>query len=357
MNKVRKQFIAAAVGSVALISVAALVGSNVSSNAALAVGDTPTCTPISPSQNADGSWRLANDCVLPTVTVAGPTTTVTTTVTSSPSVTPTTTPTPTPTPTMGSFPNASNTGVPAGTVLTIVNGNYTVAAGVTASGLDIRGSVVLMSGATLKNSLVRCVNVSDWCMELNGKNTITDTEIGGGANGTTYGPGDAFWSGGSNAGNLFQRVNIHNTQDGGRVDGGTTVVDSWIHAMPTGDQPIPTAHGDGVQVTSGGNITYRHNTVEGGNNDSFFVQFSGAEPIGNITVDNCLLIGVSRNGQMSSYGVSIENKNIAASAVLNVTNNQFAGTFQVGPVNVPAKATATGNTYQSTGQPVPIYRN
>lgn len=273
------------------------------------------------------------------------------------SSTPATTPPPTSSPPSAGFPDASNTGVPVGTALTVVNGSYTVPAGATATGLDVSGSVILGAGAKLTNSRVRCINVSDWCMELNGQNTVSDSEIGGGANGTTYGPGNAFWSGGSNAGNLFQRVNIHNTQDGGRVDGGTTMVDSWVHAMPTGDQPIPTAHGDGVQVTSGGNITYRHNTVEGGNNDSFFVQFSGAEPIGNITVDNCLLIGVSRNGQISSYGVSIENKNIAASAVLNVTNNQFAGTFQVGPVNVPAKATVTGNTYQATGQPVPIYRN
>ena len=77
-----------------------------------------------------------------------------------PSPTPTTTPTTPPSspPVAGNVqPNADNTGVPAGTVLTVYNGDLTITtAGATYSGLDIHGYLRIQApNVTVKNSIIR----------------------------------------------------------------------------------------------------------------------------------------------------------------------------------------------------------
>src|SRR5947209_2725343 len=62
------------------------------------------------------------------------------------------------------YPSASTTGVPSGTRLRTVTGDYTVSrSGAVVSGLDITGRLVVKADhVTVKNSRVRCSGASDW---------------------------------------------------------------------------------------------------------------------------------------------------------------------------------------------------
>ncbi|HEY5183837.1 MAG TPA: hypothetical protein VIM19_02785, partial [Actinomycetes bacterium] len=139
-----------------------------------------------------------------------------------------------------SFPSGSSTGVPAGTALTAVSGDYTVStAGAVVSGLDISGSLtVTAANVTVKNTRVRCSGVSSFCVSLEGTNTVfTDGEIGGGANGTTFNNSAiGVWMGGSGGtatDHQVLRTNIHHVMQGPRMDGDSTLADSYVHDMST----------------------------------------------------------------------------------------------------------------------------
>jgi hypothetical protein len=285
-------------------------------------------------------------------------------------------------PTAGSpsgFPDASNTGVPAGVVLKQVPAQVSSGAGwhwdgravvidadhVTLNGLDITGPVSNQHDyLTVTNTRIRCVGENDWCITLGSNSTISDTEIGGGANGSTYLHAIGVYTGGPN--NLIQRVNIHHTIHGMRVDNGTTIRDSYIHDMPMGDpvrdlatgQTNTDDHTDAIMVTGAPTnelapIVLDHNRIESGNTANFFVQrdvTDTSKRIPNLLIQNNLFLNVHRNGQDSSFGIDIENKGIGGT--ITITNNTFnKSSWTVGPIQAPASATTTGNTY-TDGTPV-----
>lgn len=306
-----------------------------------------------------------------------PTSTPTPTATTEPSptaepttATPAPTATSTPTPQPSGWPDASTTGVPAGTTLVKVPTEQTSGTGwrwdgarvvVTAdnavlSGLDVNGPVYNpRSGVTIKNSWIRCTGERDWCVELGTGSTLTDTEIGGGANGSTFqgsiGVLSGYWASGQ-ARNLVQRVNIHHTVHGMRVDGDTTVVDSYLHDFPMGEAGWETAHTDGIMCTAGANVTIRHNRFETGNTAPFFVQWqTGNVRISGYLVEGNYFLGVAKNGQLSSYGVMFENKGIAATPTIR--DNTFGGTFQAGHILAPRGSSVTSNATTS-GSPASV---
>src|SRR5215510_6849097 len=85
-----------------------------------------------------------------------------------------------------SFPDATNTGVPAGTVLTPYNGNLVVnTPGAVISGLDIRGTVTINApNVTLVNCKITAQHSWDWYVVMTGDNTTIQncTIDGGGIN-------------------------------------------------------------------------------------------------------------------------------------------------------------------------------
>lgn len=260
----------------------------------------------------------------------------------------------------GSFPNSSNTGVPAGTTLKSVPGQVKSGAGwkwngravvITATnahlvGLDINGSVQndrSLSGLTIDKTRIRCTNETNWCLWLGANATVRDTEVGGGANGSTFTSAIGIRTAGPN--NVIQRVDVHHTSDGLRIDGGTTLADSYVHSLVfQGD--IPGVHSDGSQTTlfysSPGRIppiVFRHNTIEGGNNDAIFIQ-AGAS----ITIDNNYLVAVNRTGQVSSYGIGGGNSDVIGP--MSITNNVFSAGWQVGTIEKghwPSNTVISGN--------------
>src|ERR1043166_5740906 len=125
-------------------------------------------------------------------------------------------PSPTPSPTVAgppAYPNATSTGVPAGTVLTVFNGNMTInTAGAVVENKDIRGCVVITApNVTLKNSKVTCTNGYGVDVQLFSdlkgapRPYIQDTEI-------TCGDGPGTGLGEINF--IAIRLNIHGCENG-----------------------------------------------------------------------------------------------------------------------------------------------
>ena len=173
-----------------------------------------------------------------------------------------------------SFPDASCTGVPAGTALTVKTGNQTIStAGIVVDGWDVRGKIIInAANVTVKNSIVHgpaaggCNNGA--AIEINADNAIIqDTEV------LMDNPTaclDGIWMNG-NFGTLT-RVNVHGGTDG--VKAGTDpaghdylIQDSYIHDMKwfasDPNQGGGETHNDGIQTWAGvHNITLTHNRID-----------------------------------------------------------------------------------------------
>ena len=265
------------------------------------------------------------------------TNTVTATVSSSP---------PPPPPPSGGYPDASNTGVPAGTSLTVYNGTLTVSTdGAVVDGLDVRGVIVINAyGVTVKNSKAEGIQV--WAMDASRpRATIQDTEVDCGGSGTkgfqgTYGdPGGNF--------NAI-RVNVHNCEDGFAVDQNFTVRDSYIHDLATS----ATAHNDGFQVFgSNSNILLQHNTVYA--TDTSAIQFcnnTGCVSPVNVLVKDNLLAG----GGWTLYCPKVQSFNFV------IADNKFSTIIwpKVGyfgsNTDCSGETDGGGNIIYETGAPVDL---
>ncbi|MEO6702932.1 MAG: DUF4082 domain-containing protein [Jatrophihabitantaceae bacterium] len=247
-------------------------------------------------------------------------------------------------------------GVPAGMVLKTVPGQLTSGTGwrwdgsavqVTGAnaildGLDINGPVHNSSNnLVITDTRIRCTGETQWCLSLGNNSRVVSTEIGGGANGTSFVAATGVWSGGSGAANVLDKVDIHNTSDGMRVDGGTTLTNSHIHNLSMGD--IPGAHSDGIQSTGGANVVLTGNVIETGNNCNVFLQWlSGNAAIASYKISGNTFVAGNRNGEQTSYGVCAYSPDVSG---VTITNNTFSHGFQVGPLTTPAGSTVSGNVY------------
>ncbi|MGN6331339.1 MAG: hypothetical protein ACTHOD_06750 [Motilibacteraceae bacterium] len=205
-----------------------------------------------------------------------------------------------------------------------MSGDYRVTTpGTVVSGLDIEGSLILAAdGVRVRNCRVRGVGERDWIVTLWTHSVLEDVEVGGGRSGSDPSLATAIYSGGSASGNRILRADIHHTQDGIRLDGGTTVADSWIHDLVT-DSP---AHSDGVQLATGAHSVLRHNRIEAGNNDAVFLQTRGADgPISDVLLEDNLLLGTTAGPTRSSFGLSNE-----TASDVRAIGNVFNRTWQVG---------------------------
>lgn len=279
------------------------------------------------------------------------------------------------------FPDASNTGyAPTGQSLTAVPGTLTSGTGwawttvygtacvnvyddnVTLTGLDINGPIynnggqnphTACSGLVIDRCRVRGTGEENWVITLGPNSTIRDTEIGGGANGVTT-PGIGILSGyyaGSQATNTILRCNIHHVEHGMRVDGNTTVQDSYFHDFLMNDAAN---HTDVIMCTAGTGMQFLHNTLECGvNNSGIFIQWeTGNVQIGTVDVERNYFKFLSKDGANPSWGMSYENKGVANPSQTTIKNNLFDTAFKTtsgtGAVQAPNGFTASGNTYKDS---------
>lgn len=174
----------------------------------------------------------------PTPTPSGTTPAVTT-----PPVTPSPTLTTPPT----GWPDASTTGVPAGTVLRATTGR-TITTSI--SGEDVAGCITIgADNITISNSRIRCAG-EPVNSRLRTGVVIRDTEL------------DCLNTQGTGASGNFAalRLNVHGCENGFSLDGRNDIEDSYIHDI----FEAPGGHTDGIQVYvgAGSPITIRHNRIE-----------------------------------------------------------------------------------------------
>ncbi len=252
-------------------------------------------------------------------------------------------------------PNASNTGVPAGTTLTVYNGNLTITtAGATYSGLDIHGFVSVQApNVTIKDSIIRGgVASGDIGLVQDVSNSATnfvieDSELVpidpsvqiDGIKGWNY---------------TALRVNIHGTTDGAKMYGpNATIEDSYIHGLVTyahdPDQGGNMSHNDGVQILSGTNLLAKGNTIVGGTNTALMVtQDHGA--VGTLTFDNNWLSG-------GNCTINMTPKPLKSMGVMTVENNIFTNDSALHcPIldTLTTNLVTSGNVYAGTGAAVPV---
>jgi len=322
----------------------------------------PSASPIGFPITVPSTTPVATDP--PVTPTATPTVAPSTTSAPSPTVAPTTSaPSPTATPSIEPLspagqPGPSNTGVPAGTVLTVFNGDLTLdTAGATYSNLDVHGYVrVNAPNVTIKNSIIRGGSNAP------GNGIVNDTSL----TATNFLIEDSelvpeFPTVGLDCIKGFNytalRVNMHGTVDGAKFYGpNATVKDSWIHGLVTyavdPAQNGGQSHNDGVQVLSGSNMWIIGNTIEGGSNTGI-----------QVTQDHGIVTSLTINGNWMSGGactINLANKPLPTLVGITMIGNIFNNNSTLNcPVldTIVTTLTASGNVYAITGLPIKINSN
>ena len=228
------------------------------------------------------------------------------------------------------FPDATNTGVPAGTHLER-SGSITVTKrGAIIDGRDVHGSItVLADDVTIRNT--RITSSAYYPIRYGEKDNtgllVEDTEIVGGGPTDTSGIAFAHYT--------ALRVNAHGTSDGLKIEDGTVVKDSFVHDLAIGTG----THNDGMQSTGGNDIQIVHNTVlaKGAVSCLMFGGESGAPS--HILIDNNLLDGGNYSIYLDAHG---EDRTIV--------NNHFGRDAVYGVAAVQGSYSARGNLWDSTAQ-------
>lgn len=266
----------------------------------------------------------------------------------SPSSTPSLSPSPTPTP-AAAWPDASNTGVPSGTVLTTINGDVTVTvANSVVDAKDIHGCVeVRAPGVTLKRSKVHCTSVAVASFDgvySGAPLTVEDSEI------------DCLNSGGTAVGDTnvtALRLNVHGCENGFDIDANVTVRDSYLHDLFNS----AAAHTDGIQLAIGhfvngalvsgaANVTVVHNRIYANSGTSAMISNRGGDT--DILIQNNLMAG-------GAYTLYCEQG--ARGTNFRVLDNHISRLFYptggaYGPWTDCTDETVSGNVWHDTGAPL-----
>ena len=249
------------------------------------------------------------------------------------------------------FPDASNTGVPAGTPLTkavsckITKDNAVLDAQDFACNLEIYAKNVKITRSRIhpaSESGVYAVStdVGD------GSLLLEDSEISGAQNGIGY----------SNV--TCRRCNIHGfSEDAVKLGSNTSIIDSYIHGFASS----PGAHADGAQLQAGEeNILILHNTIDGTdgigqttpNSALFIAPDLGPTSDGPLTIENNLLAG-------GNFTIQIVDGNDGKYFLHHITlkGNRFRkGSFSYGPLRLQddeAPFTTVGNNvWDEDGTPM-----
>jgi hypothetical protein len=220
-------------------------------------------------------------------------------------------------------PGPTNTGVPAGTKLTVHSGDISVTkAGTVLSGMDIRGNVMIhAANVTIKNSIIRggAAPTHNHCI-------LVDTD----SRGTNFLIEDSELS--PTHVNVYQndfcgshftavRINSHSGVDTADINGSNaTFQNSWLHS-PTRYAIDPNkgggpSHSDGIQITAGSGIKIIDNTIAGGNNAAIQIS-QDAGSVSNVQI----------NGNWMGSGtcsVHINDKPKSGMNAITMTGNVFS---------------------------------
>jgi hypothetical protein len=243
------------------------------------------------------------------------------------------------------YPDATNTGVPAGTALTVVNGGMTITtSGAIVENKDIRGCVTVnATNVIIRKSKVSCSGQSViWSGSTN--LLVEDVEIACGGTPATTALTPANYT--------SRRVNAYGCENIMWAERNVTIEDSYLHdPIPYNPQTDP--HTDSVQIPGGGsNITIRHNRIYGGyisgsNFGNSAITMGGGTS--NIIVDNNVLAGggYTMYCNQGGRGTNDVYRNNRFSRVLVSTVGGF------GPWTDCTDENISGNVYHETGLLLP----
>ena len=263
-------------------------------------------------------------------------------------------PTPPPVGEPGTYkPNATNTGVPAGTSLTIVNGDLIVTtAGTVVDARDVRGFIIVRaSNVTIKRSIVRGRSTSSngaYIKIESGTGTIIeDSEIAP-TSPLVYLDGIT----GSNF--TARRLNIHGGVDGIKAGSNSRIEASYIHDMTSfssdPNQGGGATHNDAIQILSGTNLTLLGNTLIVARSQNAAVQITqDFGQVRNVTIDKNWV-----DGGGCTLNISHNNGPVPMTQIF-ITNNKFGrNSFFNCPIlySTQTQETASNNTYEDNGQAV-----
>jgi hypothetical protein len=243
--------------------------------------------------------------------------------------TPPTTPPPVtaPGPQVG-WPDASNTGVPAGVSLRPSGGMTITQSGTVISGLDVDGCIIVRaSNVVIQNTRVR-QNGDCWGGAI-------DTEYGAWSNiviqnvevdGRRMNPGAPLVGSG---GYTCIRCNLHDGGQGFHLTNNVTVLDSYVHDL----YGSGSTHNDAVLSNGGSHFLVRHNTLlcdvgfpgnasTGGGCTGAFNLFGDFGQVDDVLADNNLFYG----GAYCVFAGSGYNKPYPNSTNIRFTNNKFGRT-------------------------------
>jgi hypothetical protein len=274
---------------------------------------------------------------------------------SHPDVTPPPPPPPPPPPVNTGWPDATNTGVPAGTVLTAYTGPMTItAAGVTIDAKIITGSL-RVTGANFVMKRSKQTYGGSWGVDAEGalNPTIQDCTI--------TGPGAA---GDANSGILgagtFLRNNVSGSENGITLnDGASTIKGNYIHGLDNIKGP-DLGHYDCISVQGGQNgVLIEDNTLVARDTSHVIIADDArdstgkAMPITNVTINHNQMLGDSKFG-VPSYNVYSVSRNGGAVTGIKITSNRIqkgangyfdivnSGTTQSGNVDLAGNPIVTG---------------
>ena len=248
-------------------------------------------------------------------------------------------------PALFGMPNATNTGVPAGTSLSVYTGPMTITkAGTVIDGAIINGTLTIAAAdVTIKNSVIQ--NYGFWGIDASAGVAIGNVTV---QNCTltalsTSDTDSAIVGSGTFIGN-----NISNSENGIRLqDGASVVKDNYIHDL---NDNFGDPHYDGIALQGGqNNVLIEHNTVSGRDTSDIFIK-NDFGPISNITVRNNLLYGDPKHGDPASdiyvYGPNTTN--------VTITNNYMEKSLYEYVAILNANPNVSGNvTWDNKTDPTP----
>lgn len=232
-------------------------------------------------------------------------------------------------PSVCGYPDATNTGVPAGVTLTN-SGNVTVTQnGAIIQNLNINGSItVRANNVTIRN--VRITSGDYYPISYSGSYTglvVEDSEMIGTASGvTSFGP-DANYT--------ARRVETTGGADGFKANSNVVIEDSYIHNL----WETETSHNDGTQAYGGSNVTIRHNTYKLSGTNAEVLQFNATNT--NWTIENNLLDGGGWVFNAGSLNGSV------------IRGNRFTRTQGYGIMSISG-ATYSNNYYDNDGAAITL---
>jgi hypothetical protein len=261
-------------------------------------------------------------------------------------------------------PDASNTGVPAGTTLTVVNGNQTYALdNQVISGKDIHGAVTITGhNVMLRDSIVRGADPSPACTGTNAHNSAV-VWVQDGASATishvdiTPTVATACLDGAWLTSTTLRAANIHGAVDGIKAYDNVSVLDSWIHDLARFDadpnQGGGPTHNDAVQTYEANQHIFllRNNfVVTADDNAAYQLTQDGGQLAADIHIERNWLDG-------GGCTLNFAHKVLTHLTGVYVVGNRFGrNSFYDCPILISTQTVLSqnsGNVWDDSGLPIP----